>query len=483
MIKETRLVQLIIFVAVALAYSHAILSQEDEREVLYWVAPMDPNYKRDKPGKSPMGMELVPVYKDEQQTQGSEVVIAPEVVQNLGVRTALVERSMLWRKISTVGFVDYDESKLSHIHLRTKGWIENLTIRSEGERVKKGQLLFKLYAPELVNAQEEYLQALSIGNKALVNASKERLSALGISRSEIERLNKNRKARQKISIYAPQDGVVSLLKVREGMYVKPENQIATLADLSSIWVMGEVFERQSSWVEIGQPAEVRFSYLPGKIFKGNVEYIYPNLDPMTRALTVRLRFDNPGETLKPNMFGDISIFAGAKENIIVVPRESVIRTGDSERVILAKGEGRFEPREVVTGIESGDWIEIQRGLSEGESVVTSGQFLIDSEASTKASFMRMTAPAMGKSMHDKETIDKEIVAVGVVENVDEAEQKIRITHEPIEALGWPQMKMDFKTSQDYYVDQFNLKPGERITFTLVKVGERYEISSIEKMDQ
>ncbi len=472
--------------------SNTILAEEEEKdkdkdkdkdkEVLYWVAPMDPNYKRDKPGKSPMGMDLIPIYKNEQQTHGSEVIIAPEVVQNLGVRTAEVERSKLWRRVNTVGFVDYDESKLSHIHLRTQGWIENLTVQSEGDRVQKGQLLFKLYSPELVNAQEEYLQALSLGNKTLINASKQRLLALGIPSSEIKRLNKNRTARQLISYYAPQDGVVSSLKVREGMFVKPENQVATLANLSTVWVMAEVFERQSSWVEVGQPAEVRFSYLPGEKFEGQVEYIYPDLDQMTRALTVRLKFDNPGETLKPNMFGDVYIYAGAKENIIVVPRESVIRTGTSERVILAKGEGRFEPREVVTGIESGDWIEIQSGLNEGEDVVISGQFLIDSEASTKASFTRMTTPPNAKEMLDRESMDEEIVAVGVVKEIFEAEQKLRITHEPIEALGWPQMEMNFQVSKDYYVDEFNIKPGEHITFTLKKVGDHYEISSIKKME-
>jgi len=373
-----------------IAVSNTALADEEDREVLYWVAPMDPNYKRDKPGKSPMGMDLIPVYKDGQQGTGSEVVISPQVVQNLGVRTATVERSKLWRRVSTVGFVDYDESKLSHIHLRTQGWIESLTVQSEGDRVQKGQLLFKLYSPELVNAQEEYLQALTIGSTTLIYASKQRLFALGVPSSEIKRLDRERIAQQAISYYAPQDGVVSSLKVRDGMFVKPENQIATLADLSTVWVTAEVFERQSSWVEVGQPAEVRFSYLPGEKFEGQVEYVYPNLDRMTRALTARLKFDNPGETLKPNMFGDVYIFSGAKENIIVVPRESVIRTGTSERVILAKGKGRFEPREVITGIESGDWIEIQSGLNEGEDVVISGQFLIDSEASTKASFTRMT---------------------------------------------------------------------------------------------
>ncbi|MDE0410615.1 MAG: efflux RND transporter periplasmic adaptor subunit [Gammaproteobacteria bacterium] len=390
MINEFNL-SLVFFLGLFLiAVSSTTLADEEDREVLYWVAPMDPNYKKDKPGKSPMGMDLVPVYKDEQQETGSEVVIAPQVVQNLGVRTATVERSKLWRRVSTVGFVDYDESKLSHIHLRTQGWIESLTVQSEGDRVQKGQLLFKLYSPELVNAQEEYLQALTIGNTTLINASKQRLFALGVPSTEIKRLNRERIARQTISYYAPQDGVVSSLNVRDGMFVKPENQIATLADLSTVWVTAEIFERQSGWVEVGQPAEVRFSYLPGEKFEGQVEYVYPNLDQMTRALTVRLKFDNPGETLKPNMFGDVYIFSGAKENIIVVPRESVIRTGTSERVILAKGEGRFEPREVITGIESGDWIEIQSGLNEGEDVVISGQFLIDSEASTKASFARMT---------------------------------------------------------------------------------------------
>lgn len=466
----------------SLLNNNTSLAKEEDSEVLYWVAPMDPNYKRDKPGKSPMGMDLVPVYKNEQQTSGNEVVIAPEVVQNLGVRTAIVERSKLWRRINTVGFVDYDESKVSHIHLRTQGWIENLTMQSEGDRVQKGQLLFKLYSPELVNAQEEYLQALTLGNKTLVNASKQRLAALGIPSSEIKRLNKQRTARQTISYYAPQDGVVSSLKVRDGMYVKPENQIATLADLSTVWVMAEIFEQQSSWVEVGQPAEVQFSYLPGETFKGTVEYVYPSLDQMTRALTVRLKFDNPGEALKPNMFGDVYIFAGAKENIIVVPRESLIRTGTSERVILAKGKGRFEPREVVSGIESGDLIEIQSGLSEGEHVVISGQFLIDSEASTKASFTRMTSLESKNDMADKKSMTTEIMAVGVVKEIFETEQKLRINHEPIEALGWPQMEMEFKVNKDHSVDSFKLQPGEHITFTLIKVGDRYEISSIKKMD-
>lgn len=460
---------------------------EEEREILYWVAPMDANFRKDGPGKSPMGMDLVPVYADEQQSAVSEVVISPEVIQNLGVRTSMAERSNLWRKISTVGFVDYDESKMSHIHLRTQGWIERLKMRSEGERVKKGDFLFSLYSPELVNAQEEFLQALKLGNTSLVNASKDRLVALGMSNSEVKRLKENRKVRQNISYYAPQDGVVSNLMVREGMFVKPENQIATLADLSTVWVMAEVFERQSDWVKVGQPAEVEFSYLPGKKFEGVVEYVYPELDQMTRALTVRLKFENFDESLKPNMFGDVSIFAGAKNNIVVVPREAIIRTGSDERVIIAKGEGRFEPRKIVAGIESGDWIEVKSGLKEGEDIVVSGQFLIDSEASIKASFMRMSQPdnttvkKPEMAMQDESSL---ILGMGTITEIFKDEQILKIDHQPIEVLNWPRMEMKFSTLKDNSEIDFDaLNVGDHIEFELKKINGKYLITSATLMNQ
>jgi Cu(I)/Ag(I) efflux system membrane fusion protein len=361
-----------------------------EKEILYWVAPMDPNYRRDEPGKSPMGMDLVPVYAGE--GDGNSVSIAPEVVQNLGVRTAKSERSRLWRGINTVGYVDYDESKVSHIHLRTEGWLERLYVESEGERVSRGQRLFDLYSPELVNAQEEYLQALKLGNKDLAQASRDRLSALGIPADQIAQLKKSRRVQQTIAIYAPQDGVVATLPVREGMFVKPEMRVMSLAELSTVWLLADVYERQASWVKVDQPAEVRLAYRPGEVWEGRVEYIYPSLDPKTRTLKVRLRFDNPDEALKPNMYASVRIFGGPREDIIVIPLEGLIRTGSAERVIIALGDGRFEAREVRAGIESGDWVEIVAGLDAGEDVVISGQFLIDSEASLRASMMRMSAP-------------------------------------------------------------------------------------------
>jgi Cu(I)/Ag(I) efflux system membrane fusion protein len=360
----------------------------EDKEILYWVAPMDSNYKRDKPGKSPMGMDLVPVYADE-NAQQNVVSINPEIVQNLGVRTATAERTRLWRGIDTVGYVDYDESRVSHIHLRTEGWIENLTVKSEGERVNKGDRLFDLYSPELVNAQKEFVTALASGNKSLIRASQARLSALGVADEQIEQVRKTREARQHIRVYAPQDGVVSALMVREGMFVKPSMNVMSLGDLSTVWLLAEVFERQSDWVKVGQAAEVRLAYLPGKLWQGKVEYIYPSLDPKTRTLKVRLRFDNADEGLKPNMYASVRIFGGPKENTIVIPLEGLIRTGRDERVIIALGDGRFEARDVVAGIESGDYVEIVRGVDEGEAVVVSGQFLIDSEASMRASLKRM----------------------------------------------------------------------------------------------
>jgi len=392
----------LVYIATALfAAQSDLLAAEDKGDVLYWVAPMDPNYRRDQPGKSPMGMDLVPVYADK-NTESNVVLIQPEVVQNLGVRTARAERTQLWRGIDTVGYVDYDESKVSHIHLRTEGWIENLAVESEGERIKKNERLFDLYSPELVNAQQEFVTALTSGNKSLIRASKLRLAALGVSDSQIKQIEKTRQTKQQISVYAPQDGVVSSLMVREGMFVKPSVNVMSLGDLSSVWLLAEVFERQAEWVRVGQPAEVKLSYIPGHVWHGKVEYIYPSLDAKTRTLKARLRFENPDEGLKPNMYANVRIFGGPKKNIIVIPLEGLIRTGRHQRVIIDLGDGRFEARNVVAGIESGDYVEIMQGVEEGERIVTSGQFLIDSEASMRAGLKRMEKSGSGAAEDGKE---------------------------------------------------------------------------------
>ena len=459
-----------------------------EKKILYWVAPMDATYRRDEPGKSPMGMDLVAVYDD--GGDGSSVKISPAVENNMGVRTAMIKKDKLWRRIDTVGYVDFDENKISHLHLRTKGWIEKLYVKSEGERVTKGQLLFEVYAPELVNAQEEYLQALRSNHRGLTSASRERLIALGISDSQIKQLNKIRKVKQYVKVYAKQDGIIAKLSIREGMFVTPKKLVMSLADLSSVWLLAEVFESQADWVKVGQSAEVSLSYLPGREWEGEVEYIYPSLDPKTRTLKVRLRFDNKDESLKPNMFAKVVIYGGAKREVLIIPREALIRTGNDERVIVSLGEGRFQPREVTAGIESGDYIEVIKGLSAGDMVVTSGQFLIDSEASLKASIARMSstdnanedesmaAMKSDASQTEDKLQTKNIIGTATLNNVMPTHNMINMAHDPIPALDWPAMEMDFNVKNN--VSLKGLNKGDKVEFELEKSENGYVVKSITK---
>ena len=360
-----------------------------EREVLYWVAPMDANYRRDEPGKSPMGMDLVPVYADEVGGQPGVVKIDPTIVNNLGVRTVRAERGELSRRIETVGYVGYDEDTVQHVHTRVEGWIEKLVTKASGDPVEKGQLLFELYSPTLVNAQEEYLVALRSSNKLLLKASRERLASLGVTSSEIARLDKERKIRRLIRVYAETDGVIAHLGVREGIFVTPATEIMSVAKLDTIWVIAEVFERQAAWVKAGQSAKVELDYLPGEVWDGTVDYVYPELDPKTRTLKVRLRFDNQSERLQPNMFARVTILGEGFGNVVHIPREALIRGGSVNRVVPALPNGRFRSQPVKVGIESGDRIAIRKGISEGDLIVASGQFLIDSESNIEAALERM----------------------------------------------------------------------------------------------
>ena len=455
-------------------------AKKKEKKILYWVAPMDANFRQDGPGKSPMGMDLVPFYEEDSGSDDGAVTISPAIVQNLGVRTEKATIGKLWKRVDSVGYVDFDENLISHVHLRTEGWIDSLTVKSEGERVKKGDLLFKLYSPTLVNAQDEYIQALRSKNKRLISASYERLRALGVDKSQINKIKRTRKAEQLIEVRASQNGIVSKLNAREGMFVKPRMEVMTLADLSSIWILVEVFERQAEWVKVGKPAEITVSYIPGRKWEGKVEYVYPSLDPVTRTLRARLRFDNPDEALKPNMFADVVIYGGATEDVVSIPVEALIRTGDSERVIISLGDGKFIPRAVVSGIESGDRIQIIEGLEGGENIVTSSQFLLDSEASISASFSRMTETksASDMKMDDASSMDKSkmVTGKGVVGDVMPAEGKINLSHEPISELGWPAMTMDFKLAEG--VSTKDLKPGMEVEFDLMEKDDVYMIESI-----
>lgn len=365
-----------------------------QRDISYWVAPMDPNYRRDEPGKSPMGMDLVPVYADEVDGEPGVIAIDATIINNLGVRTARAQLGELSHLIETVGYVGYDEDTVQHVHTRVDGWIEKLATKATGDPVEKGQLLFELYSPTLVSAQGEYLAARRSNNQLLLSASRERLTALGIPDSEIRRLDREDKISQRVRVYAQSDGVITHLGVREGIYVTAATEIMSVADLDKIWVLAEVFERQAAWVREGQQAMVEFDYLPGKIWHGTVDYVYPELGPKTRTLKVRLRFDNEARTLRPNMFARVTIRGDSIGEVVHVPREALIRGGSVDRLVVSLGEGRFRAQPVEVGIESGDRVEIRAGVSAGDLIVTSGQFLIDSESNIAGALSRMSMESM-----------------------------------------------------------------------------------------
>jgi len=395
--NKTRLIVTLVLVA-ALAFaagrsltpdSAGTATSASDRKILYWVAPMDSSFRSDKPGKSPMGMDLVPVYADQAGGQPGIVTIDPTVVSNLGVRTELAKRSALSRRIETVGHISFDEDTVHHIHTRVDGWIETLGAKSNGEAVQKGQLLFELYSPTLVSAQEEYLSALRSTNATLRRASANRLLALGVTANEIARLEKERAVRQRVPVYAAEDGVIAQLGVRHGMFVTPSTEVMAIAGLDSVWVMAEVFERQATWVEPGQEAVVTLEHLPGTSLSGTVDYVYPELDPITRTLKVRLRFENADDLLRPNMFASVLIHGKSTGDIVNVPGRAVIRGGSVNRVVVDLGEGQFQSRPVIVGIESGDRVAIRDGLKAGERVVTSAQFLIDSESNIESALDRL----------------------------------------------------------------------------------------------
>lgn len=426
---------------------------------LYWVAPMDPNYRRDKPGKSPMGMDLVPVYEEPDKTADT-ITISPAVENNLGVRTEPVRVGPLWRRIEATAYVGLDETLISNISTRTEGWVSRLYINAEGERVRKNDLLFELYSPEIVNAQKEYLQARKRGEERLIAGSVQKMRALGLVQSEIAALEKSGKVSEHIRVVAPQDGIVSKLNVREGIFVQPNTLIMSLAGLSSVWLQAEVFESQAEWVAAGQMAKATLDYLPGQEFNGQVDYVYPVLDPKTRTLRVRLRFENPAEMLKPNMYARVSIYGKLHANALSISREALIRSTGSNRVVLALGEGRFQVTEVLTGMESGDYVEILAGLEENDQIVTSAQFLLDSEASLGGGIRRLSA----NTLPQERQVPESILASGKVDAVYPERRRIRISHGPIDALAWPAMTMEFDVLGAARLD--SIEPGQNIWFSL-----------------
>ena len=445
-----------------------------EQKPLYWVAPMDSNYRRDKPGLSPMGMDLVPVYAEDEgnnQDDPGAVTISPTVINNLGVRTAKVQRKALQSEVNTVGYVQYNQDQLVHIHPRVEGWLETLFVKAAGDQVKQGEPLYTLYSPQLVNAQEEFVLAVNRNNAVLIRAAKARLKALNVSDGFVERLQANKKVMQNITFYARQSGVVDELNVREGFYVKPGTSMMSIGQLDEVWVEAEIFERQAPLIEVGLPVTMTLDYIAGQSWRGKVDYIYPTLDAKNRTLRVRLRFNNQDHQLKPNMFAQVSIHAKAAEQQLIVPKEAVIRTGSQDRVVVALGEGRFKSVAVELGRSDSQNAVILAGIKADDEVVTSAQFLLDSESSKSSDFKRMQTADISSTVWSK----------GVINQVMTAHRRVNISHEPIEELDWPKMTMDFTVADD--VDFQALQAGQTLYFELTKNDQSsYIISAIHIMD-
>lgn len=369
----------------------------DTRAAPLYRCPMHPDVVRDRPGECPIcGMDLVRVEPETapapagDAAAGPEVRISPAVQNNLGVRTEAARRAAPERRTTTVGFVTFDERRMRRVQPRVEGWIETLAVRAAGETVQAGQLLFTLYSPTLESAQQEFLDAQRIGNRDLIEASRDRLRALGLDPGAAERLARAGRASGRVPFHAPIAGVVTELEVRDGAMVTPDTMALTITALGSLWVIAEVPESQAGWIRAGTPAEIRLASLPGETIAGRVDHVYPELNAETRTLRARIVLEAAGTALRPNMLANVTLVGEAGEPAVMIPRNALIRSGSEDRVVVALGEGRFAPRRVVAGPESGDRVVVREGLAEGEQVVVAGQFLLDSEANLRAGLDRLT---------------------------------------------------------------------------------------------
>lgn len=376
------------------------------KKIKYWVSPMEPTYIRNEPGKDTMGMDLVPVYEEEgeQKEPASTIRIDPVTMQNMGVRMGRVERRSLVKDIRTVGNIIYDETQIFAVNIKFSGWIEKLYVNFVGEAVKKGQPLFEVYSPELVTAQEEYLLALEQFERlsdssyprvrqvteGLLKASRTRLQYWDLTEEQIAQIGSSGKTRKTLTVYSPATGVVTKKSAFGGHFVKEGEMQYEIVNLATVWVDVDIYEYELPWVKTGMPAEMELAYIPGKRFKGKVLFIYPYLETKTRTAKLRLQFVNPNYELKPGMYADIFLKSTVAKNTLVVPQEAVIFSGMRRIVYVSLGEGKFEPREIKLGSEgNANEFQVLDGLKEGEEIVLSAQFMLDSESRLQEAIQKM----------------------------------------------------------------------------------------------
>src|SRR6516164_70700 len=370
----------------------------DSRKVKYYKSTMMLGEISQTPRKDSMGMDMVPVYEGEDST--GVISIDPVTVQMMGVRTAEVTRGPLQREIRTVGVIDYNETALADVTTKFRGWIEKLYVDATGKQVKKGEPLFDIYSPDLYSAQNEYVIALTSGAAGLKASARQKLALFDISDDQITELERTRTPQRTLRVNAPIDGVVVEKMAVQGQMVEAGMKLYRLADLSLVWMQAQVYEEDLAFLKLGQEAEVSLSYLPDRKFKGRITYIYPTVDEKTRTARVRMEFHNPGLFLKPGMFTSVQVRAELEPSALLVPDTAVLRSGEKNTVFVALEGGKFEPRAVSLGPRAeNNMYQVLSGLKEGERVVTSGQFMLDSESQLREAIQKMmnpteTAPAM-----------------------------------------------------------------------------------------
>ena len=435
---------------------------KSERTVLYWHDPMVPGQKFDKPGKSPfMDMQLVPKYADEMADDG--VKIQAQIAQNLGIRLAPAESASFGDALAAVGRIEADEHRLYAVQTRLPGFVERLYVRAVGDVVGRNQKLADIYAPELLGAQQEFLALLKLeipDAETIRAAARTRLKLLGMAESEIAAIARNGKANPRFGVYAPASGFVTELGVRQGAQIMPGANLMQLADLSTVWLIAEVPERDAGRIKPGEAVEARLESLPGETIAGRVGLIYPTLDAATRSVRVRIELPNRQGKLRPGMFASVEL-AGQVRQALSVPTESVIATG-TRKVVIVKAGDSFRPVAVETGLERGGKTEILKGLAAGENVVVSGQFLIDSEASLAGVLARLSATASAPGTLPMSTAKTSVR--GKVTEIDLKAGRITLEHEPIPALNWPSMTMGFKVRDPESIS--TLKANDAVEFEL-----------------
>lgn len=429
---------------------------------MYWVAPMDANFRRDEPGLSPMGMALVPVYNEPSGQDVGVVTITPQIVNNLGVKTTEVVTDYFSQTIDATGMLEYSQDGRMDISPRVSGWVEKLYVAEHGDMIKAGQPLYDIYSPELVNAQEEYVLALSQDNNRLVAAAHKRLVYLAMSLHDIEQLNRTRQVKRIFTVHAHGGGIVESLMIKTGAFVTPSHVLMTVISLQEMWLKVDVFESQLPMVTLGAKAVIAIDGIGGGDLAGVVDKIYPMLNAQSRTATLRIRVANNDLALRANMFASARIKFQSINQSLMVPRDAVIRSGLNNRVVMALGDGKFKSVAVSLGRENQHWIEITDGLMARDSVVTSAQFLIDSESNISSDLMRYQ-PADSAT---KLASDSSVWTQATVNRVMENHEMVNVTHEPIAQWNWPEMSMNFYVDESVDLNSFVV--GQRLKVEIIK---------------